>query len=677
VVRASRVSLVHGGFVLFAVLLIGRAGKVQLLQTAQWRARANKQQVAASPLPAPRGTILDASGAVVVESRELVKLTVAPKEVFGDGKKALTAGPKRLKDLASALTTAGVPAEWVRKATDTTLKWVEIPGRWLATDVAGVTKFPGVRGSPVLERVAPGTEGLRRIVGRSDEAGEPVDGLEKSLDALLRGESGHASELKDAKGRRFDSPSIDGAAPQRGQTVVLTINQSLQGIAEQSLADAVKEMGATGGDIVLLDPMSGEIRAMASRRADPRSTVATALTEPYEPGSTLKPLTAARLLDLGRARPDEMIATHNGHWELNGRKIEDEHPKPSMSLADVIRLSSNIGIISFAQRLQPSEQYELLRDFGFGAQTGLPYPGESSGQLAIPRKWDQQTAASLAMGYAITVTPLQLATAYGAIANGGELLEPAIVKEVRRADGTVRYTHQRRVVRRVMTPETAAHVRSFLSGVVESGTAEKAKLATFDVAGKTGTAKVAVKGRYMAGRYTASFVGLFPADKPQFVILVKLDNPTKTIFGGKAAAPVSKTVLQAAIAARDASLDRAAIAPVKAVSAPAPMPANARVLEVTQVEEHPEALIRTTESGSVPFVYRLDAPAHASRAVVTAHPVPDVTGMPLRRAVYTLHRAGFRVSLASLDATGGPTGTAPVAGTIAPSGSTVRLLRAP
>ena len=195
-----------------------------------------------------------------------------------------------------------------------------------------------------------------------------------------------------------------------------------------------------------------------------------------------------------------------------------------------------------------------------------------------------------------------------------------------------------------MTDETARTVRGLLRGVVESGTAESASLATFDVAGKTGTAKRTEHGRYVAGKYTASFVGLFPADDPQLVILVKLDDPSSSIYGGKAAAPVSKTVLQAAIAARDASLDRRNLAAVpRRVESNASLPDS-----VTSAD----SVVRVTESGSVPYVYRLDSPRKRAVAAVAARAIPDVRGLPVRRAVYALHRAGFRVSLATVDAAG-------------------------
>jgi len=669
VIRTSRVGLVHAAFALFGVVLVGRAAQVQLFQTSIWRTKARNQQMAASPLPAPRGMIVDESGAMLVESRQLVRLNVAPREVAGDSKKNPYAAQRRLAALARALAHASVSPEWVARATDTIRVWVTIPGRYLMSDVSTVVAMRGVHSEPVLERVPPANDGLRRLVGRVDDAGEPVDGLEKALDPVLRGESGRTALLRDAKGTRFDSPTLSADNAKPGRTVVLTVNQTLQDIAEKALGDAVHQTGATGGDIVMLDPNSGEVRAMASRRDDPLSTSATALTEPYEPGSTLKPFVAARLLDLHRARVDEVMNTYNGMFELNGRKIVDDHPSPSFSLADVIRFSSNIGIVQFAMRFSPREQYELLRDVGFGSPSGLPYPAEESGRLPTPQRWDKLTPASLAMGYALNVTPLQLANAYAAIANGGELMQPAIVKEIRGTDGTVLYRHQRTVVRRVMTEETARTVRGLLRGVVESGTGESASLATFDVAGKTGTAKRTEHGKYVAGKYTASFVALFPADNPQLVILIKLDNPSSSIYGGKAAAPVLKTVLQAAIAARDASLDRRNLAAVpKRVNATMALPES--VVSA-------DSIVRVTESGSVPYVYRLDSPKKPSTAAIATRAVPDVRGFPVRRAVYALHRAGFRVSLATADASGSASTTAPPAGTLAPSGTTVRLLRAP
>ena len=269
-----------------------------------------------------------------------------------------------------------------------------------------------------------------------------------------------------------------------------------------------------------------------------------------------------------------------------------------------------------AQRLSPREQYELLRDAGFGAPTGTTYPSESPGRLAPPSQWSQQTSASLAMGYEVLVTPLQLAAAYAAIANGGELLQPALVREVRDPDGRVVYRHERRVVRRMMSPATAHTLRQLLKGVTESGTAVGASLATFEVAGKTGTAKVARNRHYVKGEYMASFVGMFPADAPQIVILVKLDSPKKSIYGGKAAAPVSKTVLEAAIAARDAALDRGSLASAPqrvAVSSSATAPLN---------DAADDTLVVSESAGSVPYEVSLETAQRGLPVVAGTRPIP-------------------------------------------------------
>jgi cell division protein FtsI (penicillin-binding protein 3) len=420
---------------------------------------------------------------------------------------------------------------------------------------------------------------------------------------------------------------------------------------------------------------------MASRRRDPRSTVATAVIETYQPGSTLKPFIAAALLARGKARVNETIETYNGSYRTFGRTIHDVHAAPRLSLADVIRFSSNIGIVRFAERLTPREQYESLRDFGFGSPTGVPYPGEAAGTLRPPTQWSKQSPASLAMGYEMAVTPLQLAVAYGSIANGGELLEPSLVKEIRDLDGKVVYANARRVVRRVLTPQGSAELRRLLTGVVDSGTATDAELSTFAVGGKSGTVRGMSRGRYVAGSYTASFVGLFPADNPQYVILVKLDNPKGAYYGGKTAAPVSKVVLEAAIAARDAAIDRSALtrrrtqpdfASRDTGRKPEADTQRAREITVaagTVAEVSRDPLRDPGERASVPFIVSLVERQRAPVAPARVRPIPDVRGLSLRAAVHTLHESGFRVQLAA--GAGGM--TTPEAGTPLRTGSMVRL----
>jgi cell division protein FtsI (penicillin-binding protein 3) len=669
--RDKRIALVHFVLGLFAVAIIARAAQVQVWQGKQWQAKATRQHVAASSIPAPRGTVLDATGVPLAESRERVKIGVATPEV------------RDPKKLARELKRVGLDASWLARLADPKRKWVDLPASYVPADVETVLSMRGVYATPIGDRVYAASGGVQRIIGHANAQGVGLDGIELTLDSLLRGTKGTVSLLKDGRGRRFESPDQVRSDPLPGHTVTLTINAALQSITDQALGNAVSRMSADGGDILVLDPNTGEILAMASRRRDPRAMSATAINEPYQPGSTLKPFTAAAVLARGKARIDEVIETYNGTYRTFGRTIHDVHAEPRMSLADVIRESSNVGIVRFAERLTPREQYESLRDFGFGTPTGVPYPMEAAGVLREPRFWTKQSAASLAMGYEMSVTPLQLALAYGSIANGGELLEPSLVKEVRDLEGNVVYAAKRRVVRRVLTPQGAAQMRRLLTGVVDSGTATDAELSTFAVGGKSGTVRGMSKGRYVAGSYTASFAGLFPADDPKFVILVKLDNPKGAYYGGKTAAPVSKVVLEAAIAARDAAIDRSALTrrrsePVFASrdsgpKAPADSP-KARQITIAAgaVEEMPDDSARdAAESASVPYIVSLAERPRTPPPAVRVRPIPDVRGLPLRQAVHTLHESGFKVQLAS-----GSTGTtAPEAGTPTRTGSLVRLYR--
>lgn len=671
--RLTRSGIVHGALAIFAVALVLRAAKVQLLDGSAWREKALRQHFDEASLPAPRGAIRDATGRTLVESRELVALAVAPREV----------APNRRNVVRRILIQNKVPRPVVAKAIDKRLKWVPVPGRFLAADVAPLLGLRGVHATPVVQRVMVPAPGIRRIVGRVDADGEPLDGIELALDTLLRGTRGTRSEARDARGHRFSSPVLapSGGAP--GHSVTLTINFTLQDIAERALADAMGRMGAKGGDIVILDPRDGALLAMASRRPDPRTTAATALAEPFEPGSTIKPFIAARLLDLGRAKPDEVIETFNGELTLEGRTIHDSHKAPRMSLRDVIAHSSNVGIVRFAQRLSAREQYEALRDAGFGTATGIPYPAESPGRLYEPVKWSRQSPASMAMGYEMSVNAVQLASAYAAIANGGELVEPALVREVRDGEGELVFEHRRRVVRRLMSEQTASVLRDMLVQTVTDGSAVEADLATFQVGGKTGTARrVATGGQgYKSKSYTATFVGMFPARDPKYVILVKIDDPDASVayYGGKTAAPVSKVVLEAAIAARDAVIDRGVLAqrdkgPDSSRPRAADTPVAARrdsardSLPPTFAVDAPP--VDTTVDAPVPVVVDLPLPpAPKAPAALPPRPVPDVQGLALRAAVAQLHRAGFKVELAR-----GPQGyTSPAAGAMMRPGAVVHL----
>lgn len=643
----------------FAVAVVVRAARLQIFQGKAWKAKAERQQFSELEMPAPRGAILDAGGVVLAQSRDAVQLSVAPREV------------RDARRLRRSLARAGLSTEWLGRAVDVKRVWVTLPGTYLASDVAGVIAQRGVHARPLSVRSYSVSSGTGRLVGHVNPENRPVDGLELALDSILSGTAGSTALAHDVRGRSFESPAAPGVAARPGNTVVLTLNHQLQEIAERALDDATTRMSSDGGDIVILDPHSGEVLAMASRRAN-QSSAATAVTEPFEPGSTLKPFVVAGLLARGRAKESDIVDTRDGTLTLENRVIHDEHKVGLASVAEVLQWSSNVGIVTLAQRLAPREQFEVLRDFGFGTATGIPYPSESNGVLRAPQQWTSQSPASLAMGYEISVTPLQLAAAYAVLANGGELLEPTLVKEVRAPDGSVRYRHTRRVVRRVISEDVAQRMRRMLLNVVENGTALQADLSSYLLAGKTGTPRRTVNGRYAAQQYNPNFVGLFPADEPQYVIVVKLTNPRDergSFYGGSTAAPLTRAVLQAAIAARDAALDRNKLASSAASSGGA-----ARTATVTPIAAGGEIEAADDKRAPLPpFVVDLPHPVPTRMPVPkVVRQVPDVRGLVLRDAVRSLHSAGFQVRLIRSAAVSDGE-TSPSAGTLAAPGTLVRL----
>ena len=677
----SRVAIVHAFFIFFALALVARAAKVQVIEGKDWVARARRQHFFAGSMSAPRGEILDASGNTLVESREMTRVAVALPEV------------RDTAFVLKALHHARVDADAVRAAIARRRHWIDLPGLYTASDVASLSKLNGIHLTPVLQRVYANSGGIKRIVGSLDGQGNPLDGLELALDTLLRGDSGKVRLARDKDGRALDSPDGWTEQPKAGSTVVLTINNTLQDICERELSIAVDSLRADGGDIVVMNPHTGEILALASSRVGKTTFSNTAVTEPFEPGSTLKPFVAASLMENGRARPTDIVDTHNGKLELDGRVITDMHKAQSLSLADVIRYSSNVGIVEFGLRLTPRQKYETFRNLGFGMPLGVPLPAEASGTLREPKLWSKQTSASILMGYEIAVTPLQLVTAYAAIANGGELLEPHLVKEVRSIDGKVLYRAEPRSVRRVMSGEVARTVQQMLLAVVREGTATKADLATFDVAGKSGTARrTSQNAGYVAGNYTASFVGLFPGNDPQYVVLVKLDNPRGAHYaGGDIAAPVTQIVLRAALAARDAALDREDLAASEksgvAQSHVDPAARTNFAAEVkfvrrtdaegpdrpTQDSYDPNRNVgkRDPSEGTASYVIELPASLKSAAVAMASRAIPDVRGLSVREAVRAIHNAGFRVRLIGASTAG----TFPAAGTIAAPGTLVQLSR--
>ena len=637
-----RLQAIFGVMLLALLVLLGRAAEVQVVQGRRWAAQATAARTERVVLPARRGGLTDRRGTPIAVTQETYHVGIAPNELkdpAGD-----------VEAIARALRLAPVD---VRRALRQ--RYAYFGGPYGAATVEPIRARRGVHLEPVLNRFYPSPGLAGPVIGRVDDDGRGASGLERTLDTLIAGVPGAAVVLKDRAGREYVSPARVIAGPLAGNDVVLTLDAELQEIAQRALDEALGRMDADGGDVVMLDPATGELLAVASRRRDGTARPS-AFTDTFEPGSVAKIFAAAGLLALNRVKPGERVSGEGGRWKLLDRTLVDLEPLPSLTLADAIRVSSNIALVKFARRLEPGEQYGVLRDFGFGAPTGVEFPSEATGRLRPPAQWTRPSAASLAIGYELSVTPLQLAAAYGAIANDGVLLEPTLLKEIRSPAGDVLYRHRPAPVRRVVTADVARRLRELLHGAAQRGTGEEGTLATFQIAAKTGTARRVVGGRYAPGEYTASFAALFPADHPQLVVVVKIDNPRKgSYFAAHTAAPVTRAMLQQALAARQVALDRASLsdaAPV-ALASPAGPPPPAE------------------EEAGAPAVLPWPLPPDSARAVPAARrAVPDVTGLPLREAVRALHRRGFRVVLKGFGVTHH---TWPAAGDSAAAGTTVTL----
>jgi len=635
----SRITLVGLAFALAALAIIAKAVDVQLVHGDQWRQRARQQQTVRVVLAARRGTLFDRNGAPLAVSQATYGVGLAPQEVSDRA--------RTIQLLAKALDR---PQAEIARLFTADRVWFEWPGPFAWSEVMPLKTLRGVYLQTWLERFYPRPDLATRLIGRTDDSGHGASGLERALDTALAGRAGSAIMLRDQTGRTYPSPSRPAVDPQPGADVYLTLDAELEEIAQHALAVAVDSVHASGGDVVIVQPATGEILAMASIRKT--TAEGNGLGDTFEPGSTAKVFTAAALLRDGKAVPGDKIYAEHGTYALDGRVIHDVHPSDTLTLADVIRVSSNIGIAKFSLRLTPAEQYDALRDFGFGTLTGVDLAGESPGRLRNPRAWTVESPASLAMGYELAVTPLQLAAAYGALANAGVLLEPLLVRQVRDQDGGTRWMARALPVRRVVDASVASQLTRMLRGVVEEGTGRQAALGTYLVAGKTGTARRAIGGHYLPGHYWASFVGIFPAQDPQLVLVVKLDDPQGSYFGGSTAAPVVRTILEAALATPGVALDRGRLVRRWLPDSAGQAAGDSAAPGASVVIPWPVPQARTESVASVL--------------------VPDVVGRSLRAAARALHESGFEVRI---EGWGRVLGTTPEAGTPVTRGRTV-LVRA-
>jgi len=533
------------------------------------------------------------------------------------------------------------------------------PLRGLVVEGEGRRYYPRRElGGPLLGFVAPDGEGK--------------DGLEHSLNDDLAGRVEELRGLRDRSGRLLFSEGVEDERALAGHSVTLSIDQGLQYLAEHELAAAVRTFEARGGSVVVVDPTTGEILALASyplfnpndyTASDPEARRLRPTSDVFEPGSTAKIFTVAAALGAGNIQPTEKIYCEKGVMPVDNVVIRDTHPSEWLTIAQVLALSSNICAAKIGLGLGGDRLYEALRRFGFGEPTGLPLPGESSGTLRPKgRPWVQVETASAAFGQGIGVTNVQLAMATAALANGGELLEPVLVKRVTTADGEVVREASPRVRRRVVPAHVARTLSELLVAVTEGeGTGIEAAIDGYRVAGKTATAQKADPGsaRYSLDRFIASFVGYVPAEKPVVAIAVTIDEPMVEHAGGAVAAPVFRRVAQASLKFRGLVPRGTSHADV-AELARSPDPANAAMDAIRRAQ------------GKAPTVQEgvaTNGPVPAGRVRV-----PDLTGVPTREAL----RRSFELGVTPrLSGSGLLVSQTPVPGSVIDKGQELLLVFEP
>lgn len=415
----------------------------------------------------------------------------------------------------------------------------------------------GIGFIPEYSRFYPNKSVAAQVIGFTGVDGNGLEGAEYYYDQALRGTEEKYTVLKDALGRGF-AKDLETEDPgfrsiHNGKNIILTIDRTIQYITQTALETAVKEFSAKSGMAVVMDPETGEILAMSHypsfnpnvfKQYPPHLWRNRALTDPFEPGSTIKIFSTAAALSSGICSPSSIFYCENGAYRIGANTIHDTHPRGWLSLQQIVKYSSNIGITKVIEMVGPETLYTTLKKFGFGNKTGLDCPGETSGILTPSHQWSKIDASAIAFGQGISTSAVQLVSAAAAIANGGMLMKPFIVQAITSENGRVLKRTAPEIIGRAVSPEVASIVKRIMQTVVtEGGTGTSAFLDGYTVCGKTGTAqKTDQSGNYARGKYISSFLGFAPADNPRLVILVVIDEPTGAHYGGTVAAPAFQKI---------------------------------------------------------------------------------------------------------------------------------------
>jgi cell division protein FtsI (penicillin-binding protein 3) len=530
-------------FTLFLTLIAAKAAYLQIFQGAWLARKAADQYEKSLVIEGRRGAIVDARHREMAVSIDVTSIGAYPRQ--------LADKPAAAKALAHAL---NLNYRLLLRKLESKSPFVWIK-RQVTPKEAGAVRalsLPGVDFVPERSRFYPSKTLAAQALGFTGTDGHGLEGVEFFFDKEMRGAAENYTLLRDARGKSFSDVSqwIDSHG---GRNVVLTIDRTVQYLTERALQEAVDEFEGRSGMAIVMVPQTGAILALAHypffnpnvfRAFEREKWRNRAITDPFEPGSSMKMFLAAAALESGRLTPNSIFFCENGKYRIGGNVVHDTHPHGWLSMQQIIKVSSNIGAVKIIETLGQKSLHSTLRNFGFGAPTGIDCPGETAGSLSPYQRWTRIDAGAISFGQGLSVSALQLITAASAIANDGVLMKPFLVQAVTDRDGRLVKSFHPTEVRRAISAQTALRVRNILQTVTsKGGTGENAALEGFEVAGKTGTAqKVDEGGRYAQGRYVSSFLGFAPAKDPKVAILVLVDEPRKAHYGGTVAAPAFRKI---------------------------------------------------------------------------------------------------------------------------------------
>jgi cell division protein FtsI (penicillin-binding protein 3) len=540
-----RAVIVCSVFLLWLAAIGVRAGYLQLYQGAWLSEQAADQYEKELTIQGKRGTVYDSRHQAMAVSIETSSVAAYPVHIEDK--------PRAAADLAKALhlKPKAVLEKLNRKRSFVWLKRQAGPKETTAVKKLGLK---GVDFVVEYSRFYPNTTLASQVLGFTGIDGHGLEGLEFYYDKELSGSQTSFTICKDALGRGFDA-QIPPSGGQAGNNLVLTIDRQIQFIAEQALAEAVTKNNALSGMAIVMEPATGAIRALVHyplfnpnnfRNYDRSTWRNRAITDPFEPGSTMKIFSAAAALQSGRSGPDTIYYCENGKYRVGPHIVNDTKPHQWLSLQQIVKYSSNIGAVKIVEQIGSRTLYDYLKRFGFGELTAIDCPGESSGSLLNYKRWTVVDSGAIAFGQGIAVTALQLITAASALANDGIMMRPYMVQAVTDPVGRPLRKVEPVVLRQVVSPETALRVRRIMRTVItEGGTGTQADLEGYAVCGKTGTAqKIDSSGKYARNRYVSSFIGFAPTERPVLAVLVVVDEPKGTTYGGLVAAPAFKQIVK-------------------------------------------------------------------------------------------------------------------------------------